>query len=151
MKALFLASKNTDIKGKLAEVAQKYGSIVKLDDDNISHFILIKPKLQIKQRETEENFTINVWGATEEDISYLKTIFGEPTRTEKQRLSPLEFAHEIIGLANIDSITKEEFIAIMELDDRKLIQYSRLLQNQLRRPNPLEVIVKASKILEKYL
>ena len=81
---------------------------------------------------------------------YLKSILGEPTRTEKQRLSPIEFVQELIGIPNINNLTKEEIMEIMELDDRKFIQYQRLIANQLRRPDPQNEFTKASEIMNKF-
>ena len=150
MKATFILSENDYVKEKLDEIAQKYGTSVHLDDDGIGRFILAPPKFQIKERPEQGNYTINVWGAKEEDIMYLKSILGEPTRTEKQRLSPIEFVQELIGIPNINNLTKEEIMEIMELDDRKFIQYQRLIANQLRRPDPQNEFTKASEIMNKF-
>ncbi len=150
MKATFILSENDYVKEKLDEIAQKYGTTVKFVDDGVGRFLIAQPKFQIKERLEEGNYNIKVWGATEEDIQYLKTIWGEPARTEKQRLSPLEFAQELVGIPNIDTLTKEQIMGIMELEDRQFIQYQRLLANQLRRSDPLPVFTKASEIMNKF-
>ncbi len=149
MKALFLIDKEIDIMTKLEEIALKYDTDVKIDEDNISHFILIKPKLQIKQRVIENSYSIHVWGATEEDLEYLKTIFGEPKETTVERLTPLEFATELIAIPGINEKTMEEIMDIMEVDERQYNQYKRLLGIVARRDNVSEVIKTAFEILEK--
>ncbi|MGC9780725.1 MAG: hypothetical protein HZR80_15900 [Candidatus Heimdallarchaeota archaeon] len=150
MKATFILSENDYVKEKFDEIAQKYGTAVKFDDDGIGRFLIAPPKFQIKERLEEDNYNIKVWGATEEDIQYLKSIWGEPTRTEKQRLSPIEFAQEIVGVPDIKTLSKEQIMEIMELDDRQFTQYQRLLANQLRRPNPQPIFTKASEIMSKF-
>jgi len=150
MKATFIVSENDYLKEKLDEIAQKYGTTVHFDDDGIGRFIITPPKFQIKERLEEGNYNIKVWGATEQDLLYLKSIWGEPARTEKQRLSPIEFAQELIGIPNINNLTKEQIMDIMELDDKQFIQYKRLISNQMRRPNQQIVFTKASKIMDKF-
>ena len=150
MKATFILSENNYAKEKLDVIAQKYGTSVHLDDDGIGRFILAPPKFQIKERPEQGNYIIKVWGATEKDITYLKTIWGEPTSTEKQRLSPIEFAEELIGIPNVNNLNKQQIMDIMELDERQFIQYQRLIANQLRRPNPQKEFAKASEIMNKF-
>ena len=122
---------------------------LQLEEDGESRFILVQPKLQIKERKEEDKYSFNVWGATPDDIEFFKGIWGEPARTEAQRLSPVEFAQELIGIPGIMNKSKEEIMDLMELDERKYTQYQRLIQNQLRRPNAAEVFVKAAEILNK--
>ena len=149
MKATFYLTEGSNVVEQLEQIAQKYGSEVKLEDDGVSHFLIIQPKFQIKERFEDEKFTINVWGANPEHIEFLKSLWGEPARTETQRLSPLEFAQELTSIPGITDKTREEIITIMEVDERQYTQYQRLIQNQLRRPNPAELFVKAAEILKK--
>ncbi|MHA1211598.1 MAG: hypothetical protein ACTSSH_03965 [Candidatus Heimdallarchaeota archaeon] len=149
MKALFLIGKDVDIKAKLEEVAQKYNSTVTLDDDSVSHYILVKPKLQLKQRIEDEKYTINVWGASEDDIKYLTTIFGEPTEAVAERMTALEFATEVVGIPGIAEKSIEEIIEILELDERKYKQYIRVLNFAIRKTDAPEVVHKALGLLEK--
>ncbi|MHA1127236.1 MAG: hypothetical protein ACTSQX_16545 [Candidatus Heimdallarchaeota archaeon] len=149
MKAIFYLNEGSNVLEQLNQIAQKYGTDVKLDDDNVNHFILAKPKLKIMKRLENGRYTIQIWGATPGDIEYLKSIWGEPARTEAQRLSPLEFAHELTSIPSVMTKTKEEIMDIMEIDDKQYTQYQKLIQNQLRRPNPAEHFVKAAEILKK--
>ena len=149
MKAIFYLNEDSNVLEQLEQIAQKYGSAVKLDDDGVSHFILAQPKLKIMKRFENGKYSIQIWGATPEDIEYLKSLWGEPARTEAQRLSPLEFAQELTSIPSVLDKTKKEIMEIMEVDDRQYTQYQRLIQNQLRRPNPAEHFVKAAEILKK--
>lgn len=150
MKATFILNENDYVKERLDEIAQKYGTIVKFDDDGIGRFLIAPPKFQIKERSEEGKYIIKVWGATEKDVQYLKSIWGEPTRTEKQRLTPIEFAQELVGIPNIQTLSKDKIKDIMELDDRQFIQYQRLIANQMKRPNPQPIFKEASEIMNKF-
>jgi hypothetical protein len=149
MKATFYLDEGSNIIEQLNQIAQKYGSEVKLEDDGVSHFIIIPPKFQIKERFENGKYAINIWGATAEHINFLKSLWGEPARTEAQRLSPLEFAQELTSIPGIMYKTKEEIMDIMELNEQFYTRYQRLIQNQLRRPNPDTLYVKAAEILNK--
>ena len=149
MKAIFYLDVGTNVLEQLNQIAQKYGTDVKLDDDDVSHFILAQPKLKIMKRLVDSKYAVQIWGATPEDIEYLKSIWGEPARTEAQRLSPLEFAQELTSIPGIMEKTKEEIMDIMELDEKFYTRYQKLIANQLRRPNPADVFVQAAEILKK--
>lgn len=148
MKAVFFISTENYSPDQLDKIAEKYGATVHIDEE-IGRFILVKPKLQIKEQKEEDKYSFNVWGASQEDINFLKSILGEPARTAEQRLSPLEFAQELIAIPGIIEKSKDEIMEIMEINDRQFIQYQRLIKNQLRRPNAAEIFVKASEILQK--
>ncbi|MHA1440971.1 MAG: hypothetical protein ACTSPK_03775 [Candidatus Heimdallarchaeota archaeon] len=149
MKAIFYLDASTNVLEQLNQIAQKYGTDVKLDDDGVSHFILAQPKLKIMKRLVDGKYVVQIWGATPEDIEYLKSLWDEPARTEAQRLSPLEFAQELTSIPGIMDKTKEEIMDIMELNEQFYTRYQKLISNQLRRPNPAEVFVKAAEILKK--
>jgi len=149
MKAVFFISTENYSPDHLDKIAEKYGTSVHFGDDGVSRFILVKPKLQIKEQKEGDKYSFKVWGATQEDIDFFKSILGEPARTAEQRLSPLEFAQELIAIPGIMEKSKAEIIEIMELNDRQYLQYQRLIKNQLRRPNPAEHFIKASEILQK--
>ncbi|RLI70158.1 hypothetical protein DRO91_02030 [Candidatus Heimdallarchaeota archaeon] len=149
MKLIFKTTKDFPIMSKLEEIAQKYQTTVHLDDDDISHFILIPPKLQLKQNEDEKHYTITVWGATNDDLAYFTTIFGEPIQTIKELPSPLEFAKELIQLPNVREKTLEEIMAIFELDERRLNQYKKIITIQAQRKKDDELFQLASELLNK--
>jgi len=149
MKATFYLKEGSNVLEQLEQIAQKYGTVVKLEDDGVGHFLIVKPKFQIAERFENGKFTINVWGATPEHIEYLKSIWGKPARLEEQRLTPQEFAQKLTNIPSVMEKTKEEIMGIMEVDERQYTQYQRLIKNQLRRPNPAELYVKAAEILKK--
>jgi len=149
MKLLFKVNKETPIMDKLEQIAQKYQTTVKLDEDDIGHFILITPKLQVKQNEDEKHFTITIWGAQEEDLNYFKSLFGEPLQVLTELPSPMEFAKELMALPDVQNKTLEDIIAIFEIDERRLNQYKRILTIQAKRKPENKVLQQASQLLNK--
>ncbi len=149
MKATFYLKEGSNVLEQLNQIAQKYGTDVKLEDDGVGHFLIVKPKFQIAEQFENGKYTINVWGATPEHIEYLKSIWGEPARLAEQRLSAQEFAQELTSIPGILEKTKEEIMDVMEVNEKQYTQYQRLVNNQLRRPNPVELYVKAAEILKK--
>jgi len=149
MKATFIFTKEDYEKESLDEIAAKYATKVILDDDGISRFLIVLPKFQIKERLIDEKYHLYIWGAKKQDIEYLKTKWGNPARTEAQRLSPKEFAHELMGIRGVENMTKEQIMDVMELNDRQFTQYQRILKNVLRRPDQPEILVKAAQIMNK--
>lgn len=148
MKAVFDVKEESDVVKQLEEIAEKYDAKIHLDDDGKSHFILAKPKLQIKENFFKDKHQVMVWGATEEDIDYLQGFWGEPVRTIKERLSPLEFAQEFIGIPNVENKSKEEIMDTMELTAREYKQYKRFLQIAQRRPNAPQVLKDAFELMK---
>lgn len=149
MKATFFVNSNIDILQQLEEIATKYNASVKLADDGESHYILIKPKFQIKKNLEGDQFKISVWGGSEEDISYLTSLWGTPQTTAIERLPPVEFAVELVTIPEIDIKSKEEIMDIMEVDEKGLMQYTRLFKALSRRPDASSDIRKSLEILEK--
>ncbi|NHJ88107.1 MAG: hypothetical protein FK734_21760 [Asgard group archaeon] len=149
MKATFILQPDSYSPNLLEKIAENFGVSVRFDDDGIGRFILVQPKLQIKERKSDDGYYFNVWGASQENIDFFKTILGEPFRTEEQRLTPLEFAQELTSIPGIMEKSKEEIMELMEVDDRQFTQYQRLIQNQLRRPEPEALFIQAAEILEK--
>ena len=74
MKAVFFISKENYSPDQLDKIAEKYATTVHIADDGVNRFILVKPKLQIKEQKEEDKYSFNVWGATQEDINFFKSI-----------------------------------------------------------------------------
>ncbi|MBD3189982.1 MAG: hypothetical protein GF308_05040 [Candidatus Heimdallarchaeota archaeon] len=148
MKAVFDIKEDSTVVKQLEQIADKYDTKVHLDDDGKSHFIFIKSKLQIKEKFFEDNHQIMVWGATQEDLDYLQGFWGEPVRTQEERLSPLEFAREFISIPNVKNKSAKEIMDIMELTEREYKQYKRFLQIAQRRPNAPQEIKDAFEIID---
>ncbi len=149
MKAIFQISTENYSTDQLDKIAEKYSTTTQYDDDGVSRFILVEPKLQITERSMGDKYTYNVWGASQKDIDFLKSILGDPARTAEQRLTPLEFAQELIAIPGITEKSKEEIMEIMEVNERQYLQYQKLIKNQLRRSNAADLFIKAAEILQK--
>ena len=149
MKATFILPLSENIVKILEKIAENYKTDVKKEDMKDGYFILAKPKLQIASAVETSNYIIHVWGASEEDINYLTTMFDNPIRTSSEKLSTLEFAQELLLLPNIDNISKEEIIDYMQLSEQDYDQYKKLLRLSVMRQSPNEVVEQIYKILEK--
>ena len=148
MKAIFVISKEIDIMEQLESIANKYNSVVHLDDDEISHYILIKPRLKVMQRVEPEHYTLEIFGAKEEDINYFKHLWGEPQTILEEKLTPQEFAFELINIPAINEKSKEEILTHLNIDERTFMQYSRFLERFKGRSDASNEIQKAIEIVK---
>lgn len=149
MKATYILPISENIVKILEKIAENYKTDVKKEDMNDGYFILAEPKLQIASAVETSNYIIHVWGASEEDINYLTTMFGNPIRTSSEKLSTLEFAQELLILPNIESLSKDEIIDFMQLSEQDYDQYKKLLRLSVMRQSPHDAVERISKILEK--
>ena len=149
MKAIFLPENQNKIEEVLKQLAQKYKAELKKDDDGDGGFILADPKLKIVQKSRDNKNFIYIWGATQEDISYFEELWGKPLRTTEEKLTPLEFATELVSLPNKEDLTKEEIKEVMELNERDYNQYKRVLRFASKKPAVDKEIVTAYAILKK--
>ncbi len=149
MKATFILPLTENIVKILEKIAENYKTDVKKEDMKDGYFILAKPKLQIASAVETSNYIIHVWGASEEDINYLTTMFDNPIRTSSEKLSTLEFAQELLILPNIDSLSKDEIIDFMQLSEQDYDQYKKLLRLSVMRQSPHHAVEQVHKILEK--
>lgn len=149
MKATYILPLTENIVKILEKIAENYKTDVKKEDMNDGYFILAKPKLQIASAVETSNYIIHVWGASEEDINYLTTMFDNPIRTSSEKLSTLEFAQELLILPNIDSLSKDEIIDFMQLSEQDYDQYKKLLRLSVMRQSPHDAVEQIYKILEK--
>lgn len=149
MKATFFVNSDIDIFQHLEEIAKRYNAAVKLADDGQTHYIIVRPKFQIKKKLEGNQYKIDVWGGTEEDISYLTSLLGVPQTTAIERLPPIDFAKELVSIPEIDTKSKEEIIDTLDVDEKGLMQYARLFKALSRRPDASNDITKSLEILEK--
>ncbi|MHA1684923.1 MAG: hypothetical protein ACTSYD_00795 [Candidatus Heimdallarchaeaceae archaeon] len=149
MKIVFRFSVAKDIMSAMSEIASHYGSEVKKEDVGEGHFILVPPKLQITQRKEGDNYLVKVWGASDTDLDFLKEIFGDPIETIREKLSPLEFAKELLELASVNrSITRKQIINTFDITERDYKQYMQALRLLSKRSSNNEELLKALHILQ---
>jgi hypothetical protein len=148
MKAVFRVEEESNVKEQLEEIAEKYQTELHLDDDEVHYFILVKPKLQIRDRHFDDEHRIMVWGATEEDMEYLKSVLGEPWRTKVQKLTPLEFARELVSIPDVNNKSKGDIIATLELSEKDYRRYNSTLRLASRRSSTPDIVKKAAEIMK---
>ncbi|NHJ04337.1 MAG: hypothetical protein EAX90_05910 [Candidatus Heimdallarchaeota archaeon] len=149
MNARFELPLDSEIDSQLEEIAQKYATEVKLLDDGKSKMINPPIKLRILQRFDENNITIKVRGATEEDISFLGNFWGSPKSITEESRSALEFANEVLKIPDVTAKSKEEIIELMDIDEADFDNYMKQMERGASRGRGPEAILKAYEILNK--
>ncbi len=151
MKIIFDPENKQEISNHLEKIAEYYQTSVLEQDIGEGKFVFVKSKIKIVEKFIEQKTLIYVWGAKDEDIIFLKQFFGEPVQKIVEKMTPLAFASEIIEIPNSDNLTKEDIMALLDVTDRDLRQYSRMLRSAARRSSASIDIVKAYELLEKVL
>lgn len=151
MKVIFEPENKQEISNQLEKIAEYYQTSVLEQDIGEGKFVFVKSKIKIVEKFKDQKTLIHVWGAKDEDIVYLKQFFGEPVQKIVEKMTPLAFASEMIEIPNADKLTKEDIMSLLDVTDRDLRQYSRMLRSAARRSSASEDIVNAYKILEKIL
>ena len=151
MKVIFEPEKKSEILAHFEQIAEHYQTTVLKQDSGEGNTVFVKAQIKIVEKQKGENTLIYVWGAKEEDVSYLKQYFGEPIQRITEKMTPLKFAAEIIEIPNSDNLTKEDVMSLLEVTDRDLRQYSRMLGSAARRSSPSLDVVKAYDLLKKIL
>ena len=151
MKIIFEPENKLEISNQLEKIAEHYQASVLEQDVGEGKFVFIKSKIKIVEKFRDQKTLIYVWGAKDEDINYLIQFFGEPVQKLVEKMTPLVFASEIIEIPNADKLTKEDIMVLLDVTDRDLRQYSRMLRSAARRSSASEDIIEAYKLLEKIL
>ena len=149
MKVVFEPENKEDIFDHFQKIAEKYGTTVRKQDTGEGHFIFVKSKIKIVEKVREYRHRIHVWGAKEDDVNYLQQFWGEPIKKIEQKMTPLLFAKEIVKIPNVNELTTEDILAIMEINESDYQQYCRYIKVAAGNASaPIEV-VKAFELIEK--
>ena len=148
MKIIYEIKNASEFLNQLEVIAQKYGTRVLEHDEGPGHFIFVKSEIKISEKIRDNKKFVYVWGATNEDLTYLNSFWGEPQEIVDQKMSPLEFATELLELPQNQQITKEEVIQTFGISERDLNQYTRFIKMASRKPDIAEEVKKANMILE---
>ena len=151
MKVIFEPEKEQEISNQLEKIAKHYQTSVATQDIGEGKFVFVKSKIKIVEKFREQKTLIYVWGAKDEDVIYLKQFFGEPVQKIVEKMTPPAFASEITEIPNADSLSKEDVMSLLDVTDRDLRQYSRMLRSAAKRASASVDIVKAYELLEKIL
>ena len=149
MKIIYEIKNASEFLNQLEVIAQKYGTRVLEHDEGPGHFIFVKSEIKISEKIRDNKKFVYVWGATNEDLTYLNSFWGEPQEIVDQKMSPLEFATELLELPQNQQITKEEIIQTFGISERDLGQYTRFIKMASRKPDIAEEVKKANMILER--
>ena len=148
MKAIFGPIDDQKTLNKLQEIAEFYNTKVIQHDTEEGYFIFVKDKIAITEKVRENKLYMFVWGAKEEDISFLRKFWGDPRDLEKEKMSPMVFATEVVDIPNIENLSKEEIIYSLEISEKDYNQYVKQLKRVVKKPNTPPDVVKAISILK---
>ncbi|MHA1418523.1 MAG: hypothetical protein ACTSVO_03200 [Candidatus Heimdallarchaeaceae archaeon] len=151
MKVIFEPENKLEISNQLEKIAEHYQTSVLEQDVGEGKFVFVKSKIKIVEKFRDQKTLIYVWGAKDEDVNYLIQFFGEPVQKLVEKMTPLTFASEIIEIPNADKLTKEDVMSLLDVTDRDLRQYSRMLRLAARKSSASVDMVKAHELLEKIL
>ena len=150
MKIIYEIKNENEFLNQLHKIALEYSTQVLEFDDGSGHFIFVKSKIKISEKTKDNRKFAYVWGATEKDISYLNSVWGQPFQKIELKMTPIEFASELMEIPKVESLTKEEIVQIMEISDKDFNQYKRFIKMALRKSDINEDVKKASAILEQF-
>lgn len=148
MKVIYEIINTSEFLNQLKMIAQKYGAHVSKQDEGSGHFIFIKSRLKIAEKLRDNKQYAYVWGATDEDLSFLESFWGKPHQVIELKMTPLEFAAELIEIPQAEKLTVEEILKIMDITDRDFKQYSRYIKMASRKSDISEDVKRANTILE---
>ncbi|MCE7742095.1 MAG: hypothetical protein GOP50_06520 [Candidatus Heimdallarchaeota archaeon] len=149
MKLIFKPVDKQQILNQLQKIAPRYNTQVRKHDTGDGHFIFVKSRIKISEKLSDNVYSIHVWGANEEDLSFLKQVWGEPSQVLKERLTPIEFANELADFPSADNLSKSEIIQTLDMTEKEYNQFERLIQRTARRPNASIEMKRAFELLKK--
>jgi hypothetical protein len=149
MKAEYKLSKDSDIESLLVKIAENFGTTVKTLEDDITKVIAVPSRIRIIQRVDETKYVLRVRGASDEDISFLTGILGNPVKISQEKLSLNDFVKEVMSIPVVETKSKEEIIDILDLEDDEFQQYFKQLERFGKRGRGSQAILDAYKILSK--
>ncbi len=148
MKVIYEIKNTSEFLNQLNIIAQRYKTNVSEYDEEPGHFIFVKTEIKIYERLKDNKTYAYVWGATDEDIIFLNSFWGEPKEIIELKMSPLEFASELLEIPQDEKISKEEIIQTLGISERDFNQYSRFIKMASRKADIPEDVRKANTILE---
>ncbi len=149
MKIIYEIKNTSEFPHQFGTIAQKYGTEVLEHDEGPGLFIFVKSKIKISEKIRDNKKYVYVWGATTDDLVYLNSFWGEPYQVIELKMSPLDFASELIELPQIHQITKEDIIQTFGISERDFNQYSRFIKMASRKSDIQEEVKLANTILER--
>ncbi|NHJ49203.1 MAG: hypothetical protein FK733_15550 [Asgard group archaeon] len=149
MKAQYEIPNDSDFESLLTKIAESFGTDIKTLEDDTTRIILVPSRIRIIIRTEETKFVFRVKGASDEDISFLTGILGEPVQIGQEKLSLNEFVSEVLKIPDVNSKNKAEIIDILDVDDEEFQQYYKQMERFGKRGRGPQPILDAYKILSK--
>ena len=149
MKAEYELSKDSNVESLLVKIAENFGTTVKTLEDDITKVIAVPSRIRIIQRVDETKYVLRVRGASDEDISFLTGILGDPVKISQEKLSLNDFVNEVMSIPEVKTKSKDEVIDILNLDDEEFQQYYKQLERFGKRDRGPQPILDAYEILSK--
>jgi len=149
MKAEYELSKESNVESLLVKIAENFGTTVKTLEDDITKVIAVPSRIRIIQRVDETKYVLRVRGASDEDISFLTSILGDPVKISHEKLSLNDFVKKVMSIPEVETKSKEEIIDILDLEDEKFQQYYKQLERFGKRGRGPQATLDAYTILSK--
>ena len=118
-------------------------------EDDITKVIAVPSRIRIIQRVDETKYVLRVRGASDEDVSFLTGILGDPVKISQEKLSLNDFVNEVLSIPEAKSKSKDEVIDILDLEDEEFQQYYKQLERFGKRGKGPQPILDAYEILSK--
>ncbi len=149
MKAQYELPKDSDIESMLVKIAEKFGTIVKTLEDDTTKIISVPSEIRIIQRVDETKYVLRIKGASNEDITFINGIIGNPIKISQEKLSLNDFAKEVMSIPEIKTKSKEEINDILDIEDDEFQQYYKQLERFGKRGHGPQAILDVYEILSK--
>lgn len=150
MKAEFNIPEDQNIIELLEQIAVKFGTSVKKEDEGEGHYIFIRGKINLHMEPIKSNFIITTYGTKQEDVDLFTSILGEPSSVKQEPPTLIKFAQQLINIPDVNSLNKQELMTLFELEDKIFLNYQRMLKFSARRSDAKPAIKKALEIMEKF-
>jgi len=149
MKIIFEPVDKQKLLQQFQQIASRYNTQVRQHDVGEGHFIFVKSRIKISEKERNNIYAVHVWGAEDEDLDFLKQFWGEPSQVLKERLTPADFAEGLDDIPLNENVTQQEVIETMGITKGEYDQFVRFIQRMGRRPNAPDSMKKALEILKR--
>ncbi|MHA1127241.1 MAG: hypothetical protein ACTSO7_18125 [Candidatus Heimdallarchaeota archaeon] len=149
MKAGYECQKDNNIDSLLVKIAEHFDTTVKTLEDDLTKIISVPKRIRIIQRVDESKYVLRVRGASDEDISFLTSVLGNPVKISQEKLSLNDFVKEVMNIPSVETKSKIEIMDILNLDDVEFQQYQKQLERFGKRGRGPQPILDAYEILSK--
>jgi hypothetical protein len=149
MKAEYELLKDSDIDPLLEKIAENFGTTVKTLEDDVTKIISVPSRIRILQRVDDTKYVLRVRGASDEDITFLTGILGDPIKVSQEKLSLNDFVKIVMSIPDVKTKSKDEVIDILDLSDEEFQGYFKQLERFGKRGRGPQEILDIYELLSK--